>query len=92
MGISDKLFGKKKKGGNCAACGKKLLELESGPGPLFGAAHMDFTQVVGRIGLELQRPGYVCEDCGATICRGCITLGELPTCPKCGSKSMKSLL
>jgi tetratricopeptide (TPR) repeat protein len=75
----------------CASCGKRLLEPKPGAEPLRGIEYLDFADMVRYTGLELRRPGYVCRDCGATICRGCIPLRDLPKCPRCGSGNMKGI-
>ena len=92
MGIFGSLFGRRGRGKYCACCGRKLLKIESGPGPLFDTARMDFIEAVGRIELYLQMPAYVCEKCGAIVCKGCCPLTKsprhwknYPQCPKCGS-------
>jgi DNA-directed RNA polymerase subunit RPC12/RpoP len=88
MGIFGAFKKKGYKKGYCAKCGKKLSK--SNKEPLRGLAYeTDLSNMTARIGLELQKPGYACSDCGAVICKGCITLGALNKCPICNSENME---
>ena len=85
------LFGKKK-GKNCALCGKKLIDTDPTYGIMAPGRNLDFTEVVGRVSLKMHQRAYVCEKCGASVCTGCLPLSDSPShwknfpkCPKCGS-------
>ncbi len=81
MGLS------KRAGGRCAKCGKKLETDVSSLGARRGFD--SFADTVRDVSLILATPGYVCKDCGAIVCKGCVPLDGSISCPKCGSENMR---
>ena len=93
MGVFGKLLARIIKGNYCACCGSKV-QIDSSGGSLFGMARsgMDFSDIAKRALHRMKSVGYVCEKCGAAVCKGCSPLSEsprhwknFPQCPVCGS-------
>jgi len=84
MGFWTKLFGRSKdRGARCGKCGKPLQR----DVPAMGAPSFDpFADAVRQVAGVLATPGYVCQKCGAVVCKGCLPLGGGSySCPRCGS-------
>jgi DNA-directed RNA polymerase subunit RPC12/RpoP len=72
---------------HCADCGKAFQI--GGPIQEPSRSSTDLFAVAQYASQVLARPAYVCGDCGAVICQGCVPVNTTVTCPKCGSDAMQ---
>ncbi len=68
----------------CAICRNVLQEnVSSDNGACI--AQLTYDKGLAKLMQTLKEPGEKCARCGAVICIGCIQLGGVFKCPKCGS-------
>jgi len=78
-------LGKTKTVKKCAKCGKTLIkEGREGQRALIDAG--DLVDAISIIGDILLEEGARCKSCGSVICVGCLKIGSVTICPKCGNE------